>query len=172
MQSPQSGWLRSSWPRESASGIIYLVDPDRRCVYRGFRILWLDRVRLLFQQQDIFGIATEGNRFSTKYGTYWAYRVVLLSVSGSQEPLGNWRREWLKEYNEEAAKLAKMLGCPAHLTSAQSTLRFEMQGQNPVVSFGPYKSGLNRIKMVRLIAVAFALLLYLLVLSLVVAKRR
>jgi len=117
----------------------YLIDPDRRCVYRGLKMFFSSRVCLAFNKEDIAAIATEGKRFWNKHGTYWCYRVVLLSTIGSQEPLSKWWREKLEKCNEEATRVAEMLGRPVRLAPEHSLLQFRMEGENPVITFQPYK---------------------------------
>jgi hypothetical protein len=138
----------------------YLIDPDRHCVFRAFRLFWFHRVRLLFEQEDIAGIATDGRRFTTKHSTYWAYRVVALSTNGAQEALTDWRRERLDECNAEAVKLAGVLNCQSHMAPPKSALQFDMAGQNALVSFRPYDARFIRDKLFRLLlALLFALLI-------------
>jgi hypothetical protein len=116
----------------------YLIDPVRRCIYRGRKILWFDRVRLLHLKEDIVGIATDGKRTTTKYGSYWSYRLVALTKEGRQEPLSSWRRKDLDSCNADAARAADMLRCECHPADSESRLRFQMEGERPVVSFDPY----------------------------------
>ncbi|PWU11351.1 MAG: hypothetical protein C5B50_23470 [Verrucomicrobia bacterium] len=117
----------------------YLIDSDRRCVYRGLKMFFASRVRLAFEREDIAAIATEGKRVSNKGGTYWYYRVVLLSATGVREPLSKWWQENLQRCNEDATKVAEMLDCPLHLAPEHTLLQYRIEGGNPVITFGPFK---------------------------------
>jgi hypothetical protein len=121
----------------------YLLDPERRSIFRGFRLGWINRVRLLLEHEELFGLATEGKRFSTRSGTYWAYRTVALNNNGKQEPLNDWKREQLEKSNDETARLAEILNCKCFSSPPESSLQFRTEPSGPIITFGPHRSTLT-----------------------------
>jgi hypothetical protein len=120
-------------------GTYYLIDPERRSIFRGFKLGWINRVRLLFEQEELVGIATEGRRFTTKYSSYWSYRTVALAKNGNREPLNNWMREQLQKSNDETARLGGILNCKSFASPAEASLQFRMEPSGPIITFGPQR---------------------------------
>jgi hypothetical protein len=118
----------------------YLLDPERHSIFRGFRLGWINRVRLLFEHEELFGIATEGRLFRRKHITYWAYRTVALTNNGNQEPLDDWARGQLQKSNDETARLAGILNCKSFSSPPESSLQFRMEPVGPIITFGSQRS--------------------------------
>jgi hypothetical protein len=113
----------------------YLLDPTARRLYYQFQILWWRRRRLAFRQEEIAGITTEGQMKSSKYGTYWNYRLTAVGLDGRQEALSNWRREGLEMWNAKARELAGLLGCQSYAAPRESAPSVELQDGKPVLRF-------------------------------------
>jgi hypothetical protein len=141
----------------------YLLDPERRSIFRGFRLGWINRVRLLLEQEEVFGLATEGRRFSTRSGTYWAYRTVALTNNGNQEPLNDWKREQLQKSNDETARLAGILNCKSFSSPPESSPQFRMDPSGPIITFGPHKSALTWPRVLRMLLIIAFLIAYLVI---------
>ena len=89
----------------------YLVEPLRHIIYYHSRFWFIRRVRLLLERRDILGVSTESRRRRQRTTYTWEQRLVLIHVSGLIVPMGNWRRDQLRVFNQEASEIAKDLQC-------------------------------------------------------------
>jgi hypothetical protein len=115
----------------------YLLDPTARRLYRQFQFLWWRRRRLVFRQEEIAGLTTEGRMRRTRYGAYWNYRLTAVGLDGRQEPLSNWRRNGLEMWNAKAREWAALLGCLSYAAPPETAPTVELQYGKPVIRFDP-----------------------------------
>ena len=85
-----------------------------------FEFLWFHRVRLLLERKDIVALATQCRRAGGRAG-HWEYRVALIGANGHRVGLTDWEED-AELCNDEAAKLATMLGCKADTAAPDSEM--------------------------------------------------
>ena len=111
----------------------YLLDPLEHRLYHSSDFLWRRKRRILFRQQGILGITTEGNLQRTRYGTYWNYRLVAVGLDGRKE-----RFERLetgrpgKMERQKPGELAGLLGCQSYAAPSKSAPAVKMEGRTPI----------------------------------------
>jgi hypothetical protein len=115
----------------------YLLDPLEHRLYHGFRFLWWRRRRILFRQAEILCLTTEARMFRSRYGSYWCYRLNVVGIGGSREPLSDWRRHALEECNAKARQLAAQLECPSEAAPPESIVAVEIKAGRPTLQFSP-----------------------------------
>ena len=99
----------------------YLVDPRRGCLIWHYQFLWLRRIRVVLQRWEIAGVATQGEKFERRHGSWWGYRVVVEAIAGADIPVSNWRPNGRDKCKAEADKLAKLLGCRSSIALPEFT---------------------------------------------------
>jgi hypothetical protein len=122
----------------------YLLDPVAHRLYHHFQFLMWRRRRIVFRQEEILGITTEGRRQHSKYSTYWTYRLIAVGMDGRQEPLSDWKRHGLETWNAKARALAEKMGCQSYAAPPESSVSVEATDGTPVLLFGSPPSILAR----------------------------
>ena len=89
----------------------YLIDSSRHAVYYHFEFLFVRRVTLLLEPQDIDMVIVESRRRRNRRDAWFEYRCMLIATDGRSVPMSNWERYDRLTSNERAAELAKTLGC-------------------------------------------------------------
>ena len=89
----------------------YLIDSSRHAVYYRFEFLFVRRVTLLLEPQDIDMVIVESRRRRDRGHIWFEYRRMLIATDGRSVPMSNWERYDRLTSNERAADLAKTLGC-------------------------------------------------------------
>jgi hypothetical protein len=113
----------------------YLLDPVEHRLYHGFRFLWWRRRRILFRQPEILCLTTEARMFRSRYGSYWCYRLTVVGIGGTQEPLSDWRRAALAGCNAKASQLATQLECHSEAAPPESVASVEIKAGKPSLQF-------------------------------------
>ena len=116
----------------------YLADPVERKLYHLFRFFWSQRRRIVFRPGEILGVTVEAERRSSKTGTYWLYRLIVLGNDGRKEPISNWERDGLEHWNERSGEVADCLSCESYPAPSESTASVERSGEKATIQFTPY----------------------------------
>ncbi len=125
----------------------YLVDPERHIVYFHSQFGFFRRVRLLVEPRDVVAISVQTRwRLAMtndwewdlpQSRTWWDHRIALIDTRGRILPFSDWRADGLWPSNNDAAELAKKLGCRWFQTPEQSALAVTRQGGDIVAKFRP-----------------------------------
>lgn len=134
----------------------FLIDPKQHAIYYHFHFLFIRRVRLLAERQDIVATTVETRYRRTKYRRWWEHRAVLIDASGRVVPMSNWQRDALSESNDVAADLAKQLGCRNYEVADQRRLVVTPGNGRPEVSLEEF-TWLTRQGPMKLVVLAIVL---------------
>ena len=115
----------------------YLLDPVLHRLYHHFSLFWYRRRQIVFREGEVFCITVEGRKQSSKRGYYWVYRLTCIGMNGQSEPLSDWRRDGLEEWNSKALDLAGLLDCQSIVAPPKSTLSVELGDEVPALTFIP-----------------------------------
>ena len=137
--------LLAFWAARASSDNYYLVDPVGHCIFYHFKFLWFGSTRLLLSRSQILVVTTKGRKWADEGPSYWESRVVVVSASGHELPLSDWRREGLNKCNAEAARLAGMLDCQHHISQPRCEVRVRVKDGVASVKCAPLWLGMTRL---------------------------
>jgi hypothetical protein len=118
-----------------------LLDTVERRLYRNFQFLWWRRRRLIFRHGEILALTTDAQPRRGKYGVRWYYRLVAVGLDGRKEPLSNWRRNALDQWDRKARQLAPQFGCEFREGREQSAVSVEDERGTPTLTFSSPPTG-------------------------------
>jgi hypothetical protein len=137
--------LLAFWAARASSDNYYLVDPVGHCVFYHFKFLWFGSTRLLLNRSQILVVTTKGRKASDEGPSYWEYRMVVVSASGHELPLSDWRQEGLNKCNAQGARLARMLDCQYHKSQPRCEVRVRVKDGAASVKCAPLWLGMTRL---------------------------
>jgi len=114
-----------------------LIDPVEHRLYHQLQFLWWRKREIIFRAGEILAFTTDGRRLITRYGAHWDYRLVAVGNDGFKEPLSNWRRGALEEWNAKAIELAGQFGCASAEAPPECKVEVEDKAGAATLKFVP-----------------------------------